>query len=91
MGKGKTAAQCCHACLGAYKRALVMRPAHVRAWNHGQAKVVLRCETAQELFVFHHYHHIILLLFMYLFMYLFVLFVWEQRSIGRESRKFGYS
>ena len=51
MGKGKTAAQCCHACLGAYKRALKMRPAHVRAWNRGQAKVVLRCDTAEDLFV----------------------------------------
>ena len=52
MGKGKTAAQCCHACLGAYKRALKMRPAHVQAWNHqGQAKVVLRVETVEELFV----------------------------------------
>lgn len=51
MGKGKTAAQCCHACLGVYKRALKMRPAHVRAWNQGQAKVVLRVETVEELFV----------------------------------------
>ena len=56
MGKGKTAAQCCHACLGCYKRALKMRPAHVRAWNYGQAKVVLRVDTAEEMFVtpFHH-------------------------------------
>ena len=50
MGKGKTAAQCCHACLGVYKRALKMRPAHVRAWNQGQAKVVLRVDTLEELF-----------------------------------------
>ena len=58
MGKGKTAAQCCHACLGAYKRALKMRPAHVRAWSHqGQAKVVLRVDTVEEMFVFFSFLH----------------------------------
>ena len=37
------AAQCCHACLGAYKRALRMCPAAVKAWQiSGQAKVAVK-------------------------------------------------
>ena len=50
MGKGKTSAQCCHACLGAFRRAERMRPDVVRAWSRiGQAKVVLKAESTQEL------------------------------------------
>ena len=47
MGKGKIAAQCCHACLGAFKRA----PAkYVRPWaRSGQPKIALKCKDLQEL------------------------------------------
>ena len=50
MGKGKTSAQCCHACLGAFRRAERMRPDVVRIWSKfGQAKVVLKADSTQEL------------------------------------------
>jgi len=40
MSKGKMAAQCCHACLGAYKRA---SPAAIKAWSRrGQAKITVK-------------------------------------------------
>uniref|UniRef100_A0A0G4HI83 peptidyl-tRNA hydrolase n=1 Tax=Chromera velia CCMP2878 TaxID=1169474 RepID=A0A0G4HI83_9ALVE len=59
MGKGKIAAQCGHATLGAYKKAL--RPSvsarrgdwlkHLRTWERtGQAKVVLKCADEGEMF-----------------------------------------
>ncbi len=44
MEKGKIAAQCCHACLGVYKRALRTAEPMVKAWEHtGQAKITLKC------------------------------------------------
>ncbi|MDR0911646.1 MAG: peptidyl-tRNA hydrolase Pth2 [Methanobrevibacter sp.] len=47
MSKGKTAAQCCHACLGAYKKA---NPDKIKEWeNSGYAKVVLRVDSEDEL------------------------------------------
>lgn len=50
MGKGKIAAQCCHATLGAYKRALKRTPDAVRAWEVlGQAKVCLRVDSEEEM------------------------------------------
>ncbi|CAH0481109.1 unnamed protein product [Peronospora belbahrii] len=50
MGKGKIAAQCCHATLGAYKRALKRTPDAVRTWeNLGQAKVCLRVDSEEEM------------------------------------------
>jgi peptidyl-tRNA hydrolase len=47
---GKIAAQCCHATLGAYKRALKRTPDAVRAWEMlGQAKVCLKVDSEEEL------------------------------------------
>lgn len=47
MGKGKMAAQCCHACLGAYKRAAKTAILH---WTRlGQTKLTLKCQTKEEL------------------------------------------
>lgn len=51
MGKGKIAAQCGHAILGAYKRTLKISPGNVEKWEaSGQAKVVLKTEK-DNLFV----------------------------------------
>ncbi|CAI5722678.1 unnamed protein product [Peronospora effusa] len=50
MGKGKIAAQCCHATLGAYKRALKRTPDAIRAWETlGQAKVCLKVDSEEEM------------------------------------------
>eukprot|EP00898_Chlorokybus_atmophyticus_P002580 jgi/Chlat1/3322/Chrsp22S03475 len=50
MGKGKVAAQCSHATMGAYKRLLKRRPQMLKAWERcGQAKVVVKCETEEEM------------------------------------------
>eukprot|EP01112_Ceratiomyxa_fruticulosa_P005628 TRINITY_DN1636_c0_g1_i1.p1 TRINITY_DN1636_c0_g1~~TRINITY_DN1636_c0_g1_i1.p1 ORF type:complete len:168 (+),score=22.64 TRINITY_DN1636_c0_g1_i1:322-825(+) len=52
MEKGKIAAQCSHATLGAYKRAMKRKLlTDLDRWeNHsGQAKVVLKCESEEEL------------------------------------------
>jgi PTH2 family peptidyl-tRNA hydrolase len=50
MGKGKIAAQCCHAAVGCYRRAKKQCPAAVRAWEYtGCAKIAVRCESAKEL------------------------------------------
>ncbi|CAI5730965.1 unnamed protein product [Hyaloperonospora brassicae] len=50
MGKGKMAAQCCHATLGAYKRALKRTPDAVSAWERlGQAKVCLKVDSEEEM------------------------------------------
>eukprot|EP01121_Diplochlamys_sp_Union-15-3_P008915 TRINITY_DN2398_c0_g1_i3.p1 TRINITY_DN2398_c0_g1~~TRINITY_DN2398_c0_g1_i3.p1 ORF type:complete len:126 (-),score=31.80 TRINITY_DN2398_c0_g1_i3:43-420(-) len=51
MGKGKAAAQCCHATLGAYKRAVKNgREEELKKWEaSGQAKVVLKVQTEKEL------------------------------------------
>lgn len=47
MGKGKTAAQCCHASVSA---ALKSKPAKVKKWElAGQKKVVLKARSAGEL------------------------------------------
>ncbi len=47
---GKIAAQCCHATLGAYKRALKKTPNAVKAWEMlGQAKVCLKVDTEEEM------------------------------------------
>ena len=43
MKPGKIAAQCCHACLGAFKKAMRKCPNAVRAWKiTGQAKVCVK-------------------------------------------------
>lgn len=50
MGKGKVAAQCCHAAVGCYKRASKQCPAALRAWEvTGCAKIALKCPTQDEL------------------------------------------
>lgn len=50
MGKGKAAAQCSHAAVMAYQRALCNRPDILEQWEEGgQAKVVLKVETEDEL------------------------------------------
>lgn len=50
MTKGKAAAQCCHACLAAYKRALQKSPTLVSAWESaGQPKVTLKTDSQGQL------------------------------------------
>lgn len=50
MGKGKIAAQCGHAAVGAYKRALKQCPDAVRWWERtGCAKIAVKCPSAEEL------------------------------------------
>jgi len=50
MGKGKVAAQCCHAAVGCYKRASKQCPAALRAWEvSGCAKIAVKCPTQDEL------------------------------------------
>ena len=47
MGKGKIAAQCCHASLGAYKKT---NPEKIRKWeNEAYAKVVCKVNSLEEL------------------------------------------
>ncbi len=48
MGKGKIAAQSCHASLGAYKRA---DPSKIRKWElEGEKKVVVKAKDLRELY-----------------------------------------
>jgi peptidyl-tRNA hydrolase, PTH2 family len=50
MGKGKIAAQCCHAAVGCYKRASKQCPKALQAWERsGCAKIALKCPTQDEL------------------------------------------
>jgi peptidyl-tRNA hydrolase len=50
MGKGKIAAQCCHAAVGCYKRANKQCPNALQAWEHtGCAKIALKCPTEEEM------------------------------------------
>jgi len=50
MGKGKIAAQCGHATLGAYKRCQKFAPSALRWWeNLGQAKICVNCPTGVEM------------------------------------------
>jgi peptidyl-tRNA hydrolase, PTH2 family len=50
MGKGKIAAQCCHAAVGCYKRSTALCPNALRAWERtGCAKVALKCPNLSEL------------------------------------------
>jgi PTH2 family peptidyl-tRNA hydrolase len=52
MGKGKAAAQCSHATLGCYKKAL-KSPRLLSYWeDNGQPKVVLKCEEEKELLAY---------------------------------------
>jgi peptidyl-tRNA hydrolase, PTH2 family len=50
MGKGKMAAQCCHAAVACYKRAAKACPAALAAWERtGCAKIAVKCPTTEEL------------------------------------------
>lgn len=50
MGKGKIAAQCCHAAVGCYQRARKQCPSGVAAWERtGCAKIALKCPADAEL------------------------------------------
>mmetsp|Transcript_10131 Transcript_10131/g.11762 ORF Transcript_10131/g.11762 Transcript_10131/m.11762 type:complete len:226 (+) Transcript_10131:23-700(+) len=50
MGKGKIAAQCCHAAVGCYKRAKKACPAGLRAWElSGCAKIAVKCPSEDEM------------------------------------------
>ena len=50
MGKGKMAAQCCHAAVGCHQRAIKHCPAAVRAWERtGCAKIAVKCPSTGEL------------------------------------------
>lgn len=50
MGKGKIAAQCCHAAVGCYKRAARQCPSALAAWERtGCAKIALKCPTEEEM------------------------------------------
>jgi peptidyl-tRNA hydrolase, PTH2 family len=50
MGKGKIAAQCGHAAVGAYKRASKQCPNAVRWWERtGCAKIAVKCPSEEEL------------------------------------------
>ena len=50
MGKGKAAAQCAHAAVGAYKKAARHQPAVLKKWERdGQAKITLKADTEEVL------------------------------------------
>ena len=51
MQKGKMVAQCCHACLGAYRRAVKNYAKWVREWlTWGCAKIALKCPSEEVLY-----------------------------------------
>ncbi|KAJ8711484.1 hypothetical protein PYW07_008726 [Mythimna separata] len=50
MGKGKMAAQCCHAAVGAFEKAQRKDPEALKIWQyHGQAKVALKTDSMEEI------------------------------------------
>lgn len=50
MGKGKVAAQCCHAALTAYKLGMKRDPETMKVWDsNGQQKVTVKCNSEEEL------------------------------------------
>lgn len=50
MGKGKIAAQCGHAAVGAFEGALKKTPSVLRKWQHtGQAKIAVKVECEQQM------------------------------------------
>jgi len=49
MSKGKTAAQCCHGCLGAYKKS---NSDKIKKWEiDGEKKVIVKVNSLEELFL----------------------------------------
>ena len=50
MGNGKKMAQCCHAAVGCYKRAMKVCPNAVKWWDRtGCAKIAVKCPTEAEM------------------------------------------
>lgn len=50
MGKGKIAAQCCHAAVGCYKKGMKICPSGVKAWEvTGCAKIAVKCPSEDEM------------------------------------------
>mmetsp|Transcript_20480 Transcript_20480/g.19707 ORF Transcript_20480/g.19707 Transcript_20480/m.19707 type:complete len:200 (-) Transcript_20480:177-776(-) len=50
MGKGKVAAQCCHAAVGCYKKASKDCPSALKAWEYtGCAKIAVKCPTEEQM------------------------------------------
>lgn len=50
MGKGKIAAQCSHAAVGAYEKALKRDPESLKIWQMtGQAKVAVKTDSVEEI------------------------------------------
>ncbi|XP_075983695.1 peptidyl-tRNA hydrolase 2, mitochondrial-like isoform X2 [Anticarsia gemmatalis] len=50
MGKGKIAAQCSHAAVGAFEKAQLKDPKSLRKWQQtGQAKVALKTDSLEEI------------------------------------------
>ncbi|KAG0236134.1 hypothetical protein BGW42_004018 [Actinomortierella wolfii] len=51
MGKGKAAAQCCHACLANYRELAAKSPNTLKRWEYysGQAKVTLKVDSEEEM------------------------------------------
>jgi len=50
MGKGKAAAQCAHAAVGAYKKAARHQPLVLKKWERdGQAKITLKADSEEVL------------------------------------------
>lgn len=50
MGKGKIAAQCSHAAVGAYEKALRRDPESLKIWQMtGQAKVAVKTDSVEEI------------------------------------------
>nr|CAB3265303.1 peptidyl-tRNA hydrolase 2, mitochondrial-like [Phallusia mammillata] len=56
MGKGKVAAQCSHAAVGAYKKLNAKNKSLLKCWEYnGQPKVVVKCQDENQLLeLFHH-------------------------------------
>lgn len=53
MGKGKMAAQACHASIGAYRKAAKHTPTIAKAWERaGEAKIVVRVKSEAEMIEF---------------------------------------
>ncbi|KAK9385456.1 peptidyl-tRNA hydrolase PTH2-domain-containing protein [Lipomyces mesembrius] len=52
MTKGKAAAQCCHATLGCYKKAIRRHPAVVKVWERsGQPKITVQTKGEESLLI----------------------------------------
>lgn len=51
MGKGKIAAQCCHACIGLYKRQMLRDKESIEVWESSFGKkIVVKCDNEKEMF-----------------------------------------